>query len=160
MELGYYDAATVGASFVGSWVPLTGSLTSPGNRRTIGDFGGLPDGRFSIADLFDEFDPDVPAIGTPLSLRFYDGTSIESSQFFNTVSTYDAKFRWPSRPNGLVLFNLDDPSIYWEGGPTSAFRTAIPIPEATALGFMALGIALIGGRSRREAGRPGRIHHP
>jgi hypothetical protein len=153
VELGYYTGALVGAPFLGSWVHLLGNRPQSG---TIGDLTGLPDGRFSLSDLFAHDQGNALPIGTPLSIRFYDSTSIATSTYFNAVSTADGKIRWPQSPDGTVIFDLDDLNdiddiLIWQGGVDSAFRTTIPVPEpGTVMLGMAQLMAVTWWRHRRR----------
>lgn len=152
LQLGYYDLATVTDLFLGNWIPMTGEGSRNGLVvSTIGD--GYPGpGRFVINTFFSEGSPthgnDLPRIGTPLAIRFYDGTSIAQSNFFNAVSS--PAWEW-KRPSGdSMMRGLNDPGIMWEGGPASAFRTTVPVPEPSALVLMLAAVAAV--KSRRGFG--------
>jgi len=180
LQLGYYDAATVGNNFAGVWHPLTGagSLNVGGdtgsgltfNTTSIGDIGGgaAPGGSgifaFSLvfnATVAGTFN-DLPGATTiPLAIRFYDGASIGASSYFNVVSHDAWLWKLPATPSPLpptVNLSLSDAGLEWQSiaagqSPATAFRTSLPvIPEpGSALLVICGSMALAGSRRRRAS---------
>jgi hypothetical protein len=178
VQLGYFDGASAGSNFTGTWRPLTGegSLNTGGNTgsglpfntTSIGDIGGGADpfgsGIFGFSLVFDSsvagtFN-DLPlSTSIPLAIRFYDGASIASSTFYNTVSNDAWLWKLPATPAPLppiINMSFDDPGLEWEsiasfGQPgSSAFHTTIPVPEP-GTPVVALLCLLAAGFRRRRA---------
>lgn len=150
LQLGYYAGATQADPFAGTWVPLTGPGT--GQRSTIGDSGGWLDGTFNLVHHFKQSTPDVPAIGTPLAIRFYDATSLATANYFNCVSNTNGTWNWDlgdPEPTVTLSFKVSSPTQVWQGGTDSAFRTTIAIPEPSAALLAACG-TLLALRRRRS----------
>jgi hypothetical protein len=182
LQLGYYDGASIANNFLGNWVPLSGegSLntaiiagSSPAgetyNHTSIGDLssaGAGANGIFALSLVFVVGDPasgnSLPGSTTiPLSIRFYNGTTIASSTFFNVVS--DDLWLWkapqPSNVPNNVAITLDQAGLEWlsiaQGGAAgTAFHTTLPtaIPEPSTLACLLLGGAgtLAIGKMRRR----------
>lgn len=175
LQLGYFTGST--ATFTGTWVALSGegTLNSAAiitgsnsnetyNKTSIGDLtgNGAGDGTFGISLDFggtaaSSFN--LPSSGIQLALRFYNGTSIAGSTFFNTVT--DSLWTWktPATPPAPVNMTLDDTGLVWQsifsfGQPSAtAFHTAIAIPEPSTLASLILGggaLVLVGVRRRRK----------
>jgi hypothetical protein len=154
LQLGYFT----GPNFTGAWVPLSGATslntaviptTTTGqanpsgeryNQTSIGDMNsnGAGNGTFAISLDFvagsSTSGNNLPAAGTPLGLRFYNGTSIANSTYYNTVE--DATtwlWKAPNTPPVNVLISLDDSGLQWESVVadnmpiSTAFHTSIPI---------------------------------
>ena len=164
LQLGYFT----GANFTGTFVPLSGQGSAntaivPGssppemyNQTSIGDRGAFfaGPGTFSLQLSFTSTDPtsnnNLPASGTPLAIRFYNGTTLASSTFFNTVSSTSTTWQWqsPNTPPALVEISLNDPGLLWESvvragqASNTAFHTTIPIPEPSTIAL--IGFALVG----------------
>jgi hypothetical protein len=165
LQLGYYTGATsAGNNFTGTWVPLSGqgSLntaivpgSNPGEtyaQTSIGDrhnfFAG--DGTFALSLTFSVGDPtsgnSLPAAGTILSIRLYNGTTLANSTFYNTVS--DNSWAWvaPTDAGATLNLSLNDPQLLWEsivakGQPSgTAFHTTIPIPEPSSIVLLYSGL--------------------
>ncbi len=158
LEFGYYSGATSSTPFAGMWIPLSGPDSAAMIVTTIGD--GLPpaDGVFSVGLRLDNSLLSFPDDGTPLSLRFYNGKTRFNSTAFNAVANSGGL--WNSDSSGMQINILigDRPGTVWQGGPASAFRTTIPIPEsgAAALAATALAAALL--VRRRAAGKLQAMH--
>jgi PEP-CTERM motif len=173
LQLGYFTGATSGSNaFTGTWVPLSGqtSLNTalvPGAdpatetyaQTSIGDrhnfFAG--DGTFALSLTFTVGDAmsgnSLPPAGTILAIRFYNGTSLLTSSYYNTVSngaTSNNTWAWaaPTSSNPLVnvSLSLNDPSLVWESvvldsqSANTAFHTTIAIPEPSTLALVCLGL--------------------
>lgn len=154
LQLGYYDLATGINPFGGNWIALTGEGSHNVNRAaSIGDgFDGL--GRFDLSTYFLEGSPiasnDLPRIGAPLAIRFYDGTSLATSVHFNAVSspTWD----WKRPIDGHMVMGLNDPGLTWQGGAASAFRTTEAVPEPSALTLLLASVTAV--RRKRRCQEP------
>ena len=150
LQLGYYTLATTSDPFAGSWVPLTGAGSGNSFYSTVGD-KALPDGRFNIGLNFFTSTANTPAAGTPLSLRFYDSTSLAAATYFNAVSNTTGTWNWvaPSNLNPTINISLSDPGVVLQDGPTSAFRTTIAVPEPASAIVLALATGALAFRRRR-----------
>ena len=168
LQLGYFT----GANFTGTWTPLTGQggANSAWNTTSIGDYvieGGVA-GKFFIPGLTfvagsGTSGNSLPINGKQLALRFYDGTSIATSTFYNTVMAPSWKWKDPASPPSVnVTMSLADPGLVWESifaqgqATTTAFHTSIliAIPEPSSLAL--IGMALAGAplaylRRRRQS---------
>jgi hypothetical protein len=196
IQLGYFDGASVGNPFAGTWHQLTGegSLNTGGNTgsglpfntTSIGDIGGGADpfgsGIFGFSLVFDSsvagtFNDLPTSTSIPLAIRFYDGSSLLGSTFYNTVSSDDWLWKLPATPAPLpplLNMSLDESGLKWESVTTfgqsasTEFRTTIPVPEPGSGSLMMAALLLIGmrrSRSRMDAragsNRPDRHrHHP
>ncbi len=153
LQLGYYSSSTVANPFAGSWIPITGPGTT--YQTTIGDSGNRGDGSLKL--LFEMTQGSLsftePSVGTPLSLRFYDGTTIANSGFFNAVSNTEGGFNWaaPAVPNSTAILNLTliTTGDVWQDGPGSSYRTTIAIPEPSCGIILTLVTGLVVTRRRR-----------
>ena len=122
VTLGYFDEANSSSlenHFLGSWVPLT-----EGTR--VGDSStgyGFSDGMFSFTTVFQRASNQVivfpyqpatyqvqapfsitsnaPSPGTPVCIRFYDGTEIGPAARYNTVT--GPNWLWPSFQGGIPV---------------------------------------------------------
>jgi PEP-CTERM motif len=149
LQLGYYTMASELAPFEGAWVPLTGEGSGNYRSSTIGD-KAMGNGLFALESKFFTTDTDLPTGSLPLTIRFYDATSLGSSTYFNAVSNTSGAWNWvtPSNLNPRLTISLADSGLIWQDGASSAFRTTIPIPEPTTV-ILFLGGAAIGLRRRR-----------
>jgi hypothetical protein len=154
LGLGYYTLGTPSSPFAGSWVPFTGPGTSVPDT-TIGTkvVGVDQAGLFNLSISFSDSHSGIPfpAPGAPLAIRFYDSTSLETSTYFNAVSSAGGGWNWidPTDPQTVISLTLTDPGLVWLDGPESAFRTTIPIPEPHTAFLAAAGFAaLLGNRKR------------
>ncbi len=178
VQIGYFSAASVSNNFAGTWIPLTGqgSLNTGGvidgsspaeayNKTSIGDtFSGgnnASDGQFAVSLTLTVGDATTgnsfpSSTSVPLALRFYNGKTIATSTFYNTVSSDGWLWTTPLEPPSIAAVNMDMDSgvMEWEGGAASADKTTItvPTPEPTSA-FLAVvgGIAMLVSRRPRRA---------
>jgi hypothetical protein len=149
LQLGYYTLATHSDPFAGLWVPLTGLGSNNDGLSSIGDKGNQSAGRFNISSVFTLGSPssgnDLPLSSLPLSIRFYDSFSEGSSAYYNAVSDTSGTWDWltPSNPQAVVTVSLLSPSIIWEGGAGSAYRTTLNIPEPASAALLLAGAFLM-----------------
>ncbi len=150
LQLGYYTLATTLDPFSGVWVPLTGEGSGNPSYSTIGD-KDLTDGRFLFGQGFSSLNPNIPLAGMPLTIRFYDSTSIAGSTYFNAVSNTSGLWNWvtPTNLNPMINISLGDSGIVWQDGGGSAFRTTIAVPEPSAVIVLALTTGTLALRRRR-----------
>ena len=178
IQLGYYDAATVGNNFAGTWHALTGagSLNLGGDTgsgltfdtTSIGDIGGgaAPGGSgiFAFSLIFDNTVSgtfaDLPSSTTiPLAIKFFDAPSIGASTYFNVVSADTWLWKLPATPSPLpptINMSLDDAGLEWQSiasagqSPATAFHASIAIvPEPTSALLIGIGCASFTVRRRR-----------
>lgn len=142
LELGYYSMATTSNPFAGSWMVLSAS--------SIGDDGIEVAGRFSTSTILGAGTFPGLTTSTPLSIRFYDGTSVANSTYFNAVSNVTGTWNYiiPNDPAPILNLTISkDFSVFQ--GETGDYRTTIPIPEPSQMLLVVGGfIALL--RRRRE----------
>lgn len=173
LQLGYFSSAAAGNNFAGMFIPLSGegsanfglipgSLAETYDQTSVGDqtINGAGDGTFALTLNFTMGNPstgnNLPAAGTPLSIRFYNGTSIAGSTFFNTVSNNAWTFKTPTTPPSNVTISLDDAGIVFESiavngqAADTAFHTTIAIPEPSTYALMAFGVTGLLLLSRRK----------
>jgi hypothetical protein len=154
IQIGYYSLATTADPFAGNWVALAGPGTSV-EAANIGEIlggGYVGSGLFEGTATFSTAAGGYPALSTPLAIRFYDGTSIDGSTYFNAVSMVDWKWSSPTAANTTVDMTIPGPGIpglVWEGGEASAYRTTLPVPEPSVGLLAAAGISLLFKRRRR-----------
>jgi hypothetical protein len=180
LQLGYYDGASVGNNFAGVWHALTGATSLntggdtgsglPFNTTSIGDIGGgaAPGGSgiFAFSLVFDDtvsgtFNGLPGATTIPLAIRFYDGTSLAGSSYFNVVSHDSWLWKSPATPSPLpptINISLDDSGLEWQSvaagqSAATAFHTSIVIvPEPSTMLLAAFGLGtLAAGRRGRES---------
>ena len=151
LQLGYYTMATTLNPFAGVWVPLTGEGSGNAFYSTIGD-KGLADGLFGITLSFDSTDPSIPTGNLPLTIRFYNSTTVGSSTYFNAVSNTTGSWNWitPVDPRPTINISLADSGLIWQDGSKSAFLTTIPIPEPSTTAILLLGAGVMAVRRRRK----------
>jgi hypothetical protein len=154
IQIGYYSLATSADPFAGDWVVLVGPGTSV-EAANIGEVLGsfyVNSGHFGGTATFSTAVPGEPAPSTPLAIRFYDGTSIDSSIYYNAVSMDDWRWRRPRGADTTVNMTIRGagiPGLVWEGGESSAYRTTIAVPEAsTGIFILVAGSAMLGRRKR------------
>jgi hypothetical protein len=175
LQLGYYSSATVANPFAGTFVPLSGegSLntaiipSSPSNEQyfqtSIGDlnsFGVAQNGTFAIGLDFVAGSltsgNSLPTAGTPLSIRFFNGTTIGGSSFFNAVANpTNLQWLWqsPAAPplNPVLNMSLDNSGLQWQSialgqAANTAFHTTITtsaVPEPSTIALIGLGLGLV-----------------
>lgn len=149
LEFGYYSLATAAAPFAGQWNALTGPDSASLLSTTIGDGFSGTEGIFTFSFDLDGALTGLPALGTPLAIRFYDSTSRASSAAFNAVGNNTGL--WNSNLSGSQIDMLvgDKPGIVWQGGAGSAYRTTIAVPETSTSLVVAGGMAMLALRRRR-----------
>ena len=116
VTLGYFDQASAGNPFLGTWIPLT-------HGTRIGDSSsgyGFEDGMFSFTTVFTRLsdsvtvypyrpasysvttphtiEQNIPQANTPICIRFYDGTDTGLTARYNTVT--GSGWVWPAFPSG------------------------------------------------------------
>ncbi len=134
---------------------IAGSTGETYNQTSIGDTTlntGNTDGTFVLQLLFGNdagSSQNLPSAGTILSIRFYNGTTLAGSTFFNTVSNNNWIWQTPAAPptNPVIAISFDNAGLLWEGGVNSAFHTTIPfaaVPEASTYASTLLGLAGFG----------------
>ncbi len=158
LEFGYYSAATSATPFAGIWNALTVPDSAGLVVTTIGDAPPWPNGFFSMGLHLDTTLPGFPADGTPIALRFYDGKTRKNSVAFNAVANTSGKWNLDLTAEQTVISIGPDPNIVWQGGPVSAFRTTIPIPESGAAALLATALAAALLVRRRAAGKLQAMH--
>jgi hypothetical protein len=167
LQLGYYT----GANFTGNWVPLSGetslntaiiagsSPAEPYNKTSIGDLNsnGAGNGTFAMSLDFVAGSAtsgnSLPSNGTQLALRFYNGTTLASSTFYNAVTDPLWTWKTPATPPAVVTMSFDDAGLVWQGGVNSAFHTTISfsqVPEPSVIASLLVGAAILGSRAIRR----------
>lgn len=143
LELGFYTTATVSNPFSGSWVVLAST--------TMGDDGVNINGKFSTSTVLSSGIFSEPAIGTPLAIRFYDGTSVGNSSYFNSVSNTNGTWNYvaPAEVSPVVSMVIDKVSGVVFDGAFGDFKTVRPIPEPSYVALILLAvIPMLLGRRR------------
>jgi hypothetical protein len=177
LQLGYFSGATVANNFGnGTFIPLTGEgalNTAPVpfsnnattyNQTTIGDvtLNGGADGEFWLSNFsFVLGSPtsgnNLPPAGTPLSISFFNGTTIAGSTFYNAVSNDAWAWAAPAIPTAVVNVSLADSGLEWYsiflgGNSNTAFHTTILVPEPSTLALLAVGaLGFVGILRRRKS---------
>lgn len=145
LELGYYNMASVANPFEGSWVVLATS--------TIGDDGMEIAGSFSTKSILGTSSDPLLTTNTPLSIRFYDATSLATSTYFNAVSNTSGAWNYiePTTPGPVINIVIDKTNeIVFQDGGSGAFRTVLPIPEPCISGLAVMGgLVLLTRRARK-----------
>ena len=143
LELGYYSMASISNPFAGSWMVLSTS--------SIGDNGIEVAGRFSTSSVLGDAAFPGLTTSTPFSIRFYDGTSVANSTYFNAVSNVSGAWNYITPNDPAPILNLaiaKEVSTVFQG--TGDFRTVIPIPEPSHMILVMLGGVVALSRRRRE----------
>lgn len=183
LQLGYFIGATLANVFGdGTFIPLSGqgsantaqAVSNSGtnstiqmNQTSIGDLNvvtGGTNGVFGFSLTFTlgsgNSDQNLPAGNPPLAIRFFNGTSINASTFYNTVSMStgtSSSWLWktpiPNPTPNTVSISLNAANLHWESvdrflTPGSEFRTTIPIPEASVMSLVGCGLFLLWRRDR------------
>ena len=148
VEAGYYSESSTIEPFGGKWIGLaTCSIGDFVTYSSSGEASYRPEmgaGFFSLTLITNQSIP----TGILLAFRFYDTpVSSEASQF-NAVSS--ANWRWTGDVSGKASLN-DSSEKFWLGGPTSAFKTTIAVPESSEMMLALMGCLLI--LSRRRVAR-------
>lgn len=138
LQLGYYSTASELNPFSGEWIPMTGPGSGSTLYSSVGDkIQGA--GRFNISNLFVDGDAS-PILSIPLTIRFYDSTSVATSRYFNAVSNTSGLWNWKLfTPSSSTLnISLAGSGNVWLDDAGSAFRTTIAIPEPSASALLLL----------------------
>jgi len=181
VELGYYSLGTVSNPFAGTFIALSGvesantgnlapssSATEIMNQTSIGDTtigaGGSTDGVFGIKLNFITGSAtqglNLPAVGTPLVIKFYNSATLADATYFNAVAN-TSSWLWPtagSPPNDPTLgMSLNKAGLTWYSvavagqSGTSAFHTTVStVPEPTSIALLGGGLLLLGSVMRRR----------
>lgn len=162
VQVGYFTASTIGNLFAGDWVALTGNggLNSALATTSIGDDGTIwstaPEAQgwiFSTV-FFDVTNggrnQGLPAGGTFLAIRFFNGTSIAASTHYNTLASPDWIWTTPAvpAPTPEIMYDSNVNKV-WQGpaGFTSIEMIPEPATYAALFGLAVLGLAVM--RRRR-----------
>lgn len=142
LQLGYFDQATPASPFAGNWVTIAVS--------TIGDQGDQANGFFMITTIFESGDLVEPVIGTPLGVRYFDGTSAATSSYFNTAVNEDGSGLWQGFADTPTVVNLQLAKGVSEFEDSlRSFSTSIPIPEPSLPALILLSLGLLMHRKRK-----------
>ena len=167
LQLGYYSLATTAAPFAGTFIPLSGatSANTPYAYTAIGDLNsnGAGNGQFAFVQMSfmagsATTGNNLPAAGMPLSIRFFNNTTLAGSTAFNAVSDpTNAQWLWqtPEVPGPTEGLSLDQTGLVWFGGAATAFYTsqAFSVPEPSSLviaGFVGVGTLFAALRRRQS----------
>jgi len=146
LQLGYYSLATVSNPFRGSWVTLASS--------TMGDDGVELAGKFSTSSILGAPPFPAPSVGTPLAVRFFDGASVETSSYFNSVSNTSGAWNFiaPTDPSPVINIVIDkDTNIRFEAmGGAFSTQLAVPEPSPFLLASMALSFSVLIRRRQKK----------
>ena len=143
LQLGFYSTATLSNPFSGTWVVLAST--------TMGDDGVNIDGKFSTSTVLGSGTFTEPAVGTPLSIRFYDGISVNTSSYFNSVSNTSGAWNYiaPADVPPVISMVIDKNSNVAFDGVFGDFKTVRPIPEvSSAILALIAAIPMLLGRRR------------
>lgn len=144
VQLGYYDQAIITNPFRGNWVVLAST--------TMGDVGLEVSGRFSTTTILGGTPFAEPSAGTPLAIRFYDGTSEATSTYFNAVGNTSGvwNFVTPSDPAPVMNIVIDKVSgIKFQSGDVFKTQIAIPEPSSLLLASVALSFSVLTRRRQK-----------
>ena len=134
VQLGYYDQAIITNPFRGNWVVLAST--------TMGDAGLEASGRFSTTTILGGTPFAEPSTGTPLAIRFYDGTSVATSTYFNAVGNTSGGWNFvkPLDPAPVMNIVIDKVSgIKFQSD--DVFKTQIAIPEVSSLLLVSIALS-------------------
>jgi hypothetical protein len=176
IQIGYFpdvslDPAEFEASHWKTFTPLTG-FGSPNAGRyptSIGDADAPATGPFGFfflpAPVAIELDPLID-LGLPseyparLGIRFFDGTTLENSTGYNTVTSDDPLWQLVapgSTSSANAVLNMDLHQLFWESGDSGTFQTSIAyvptahVPEPGVEGtFFLVGVLMVFRRKRAE----------
>ena len=174
LQLGYFDSATSGNLFAGTWIPITGegSLNTAFNNTRVGDYtvNGAGDGSFAFSSgaspgtLFTQAVPSsfvaLPPGGAFLAIRFYDNLTIATSTFYETVANALWKWSAPASPTANVAISFDDgngaglrlqsTTLAPIGTNIRATIPTVTTPEPTSAGLLLVGFVSLAARRRRQ----------
>ncbi len=146
LQLGYYSSASLSNPFAGNWVVIATS--------SVGDSGVNEAGWFSTTTTLTEGSFIAPAVGTPLSIRFYDGFTAGTSTYFNAVSDPTGAWNWvaPTEPASVLNLNITKGTSVYQDGVLSAYLTTLRtgVPEPSTPLILAVSSVTIAFRRRRR----------
>jgi hypothetical protein len=145
LELGYYSSASISNPFLGIWTVMATS--------TIGDDGMNVAGSFSTKSILGPSSDPLLTTNTPLAIRFYDGTSVGSSTYFNAVSNVSGAWNYvlPTSSSPVIDMVIDKTNdVVFQDGGSGAFRTVLPIPEPSIICLTLIGSLLVLVRRSRK----------
>lgn len=141
LQLGFYNSATTANPFSGAWVVMA--------TASIGDTGVNQVGIFNVTTTLTEGAFTQPAIGTPLAIRFYNGTTVANSTFFNAASDTSGSWNWIAPGSPVPVLNLTiTKAVSVFQASDSPHLTTIPVPEPTSVALL-LGAVTLTLRRRR-----------
>ena len=164
-QVGYYVGAAVNNNFGnGEFIALTGPTSLFGVTTSIGDSfnNGAGNGEvFSLPlAIFSGGSNDslLPSAGTPLSARFFNGTTIAQSSFFQAVSNNLWVWLTPAvvPNNPSIELNFESAGLIAKDGtnvatPGTNIRTSVAIvPEPATMSLMLVGLVSFASRRRRQ----------
>lgn len=174
VQVGYYTNATVGNNFgnaLSTFVPLTGEGSLFNVVTTIGDANANGAGSgtlFSNAlNIFAGLngganDGLFPTVGTPLSIRFFNATTIAASTFSESISNnlwlWKAPAAAPTQPilnlflddAGLVAKNPLNVNAGTAGTSLRTFTPTASAPEPASSALLMVGLVSLAVRRRRQ----------
>ena len=165
LQIGYFSSATAATPFSGSWIALTGNggANSAFNTTSVGD--GVSSGagnRAAFSVIFDATDStknqSLPLAGTPLGVRIYDGFTLATSSFFETIVSPDWAFIPPADPplNPTIVMNFTNANAKLAStnaapGATIQTNTPTAAPEPASATLLMVGLVSLAARRRRAA---------
>jgi hypothetical protein len=170
VQLGYFSGATSdNNNFVGNFVPITGQGSAnfgkaPDFNTTIGDFGLGADspGSINLSVIFDSAASllNLPQVGTVLSLRIYNGTTLANSSHFMLLSNNAWKwkdFRDSTDPGSNLNMSLADTGTRYQTASFTATGVSspatpsanLPVPEPSTAALALFGAIPVFMRRRK-----------
>lgn len=146
LQLGYYTLATAERPFRGDWVTFASA--------SIGDYGINTQGQFDVLTVLTGGGINAPAVGTPLAVRFFDGTTEGDSGYYNSVTRIDGLWDWvePTDESPMITVMIEKSgSVLFQGDGFVTSEEIFRVPELslTAMGLSAL-LVIAARRKRRQ----------